>query len=204
MEWTRSEALSLAALSCTHCHGLGLRTTKRGSAHPCKCVLRSIFRLCYNRFRQLAQKEKRFTRASLELSPRGGRRITWGRKDEEYVADFLLVTRRTLTEAEYQLFSWHFLLGADWKLCTRRLNVDRGDFFHAVYRIQQRLGRTFRDLQPYPLYPLEDYFENSRPHEDGLFLPPQPGAQGVSPCVPKVVPIRNNPRRLLPPLRRAA
>jgi hypothetical protein len=63
-----------------------------------------------------------------------------------------------LSEDEYRLFRYHFLLGADWKLCTRRLGIDRGNFFHSVYRIEQKLGRTFRELTPYPLFPLDDYF----------------------------------------------
>lgn len=46
----------------------------------------------------------------------------------------------------------------DWRLCTRRLQLDRGSFFHAVYRIQERLGRTFKELEPYALYPLDEYF----------------------------------------------
>jgi hypothetical protein len=93
----------------------------------------------------------------LEYTARGGHR-TWGRKDEEYVADFTLVSRRTLTPEEYRLFSFHFLLGADWKLCCRRLKMDRGNFFHAVYRVEQKLGKVFRELKPYALYPLDEYF----------------------------------------------
>lgn len=86
---------------------------------------------------------------------------TWGRKDEEYIADFTLVAKRTLTDFEYKLFRYHFLLGADWKLCSRQLHIDRGNFFHAVYRIEQKLGRVFRELEPYPLYPLDDYFHGA-------------------------------------------
>jgi hypothetical protein len=83
---------------------------------------------------------------------------TWGRKDEEFIADFSLVARRALSDSEHRLFRYHFLLGADWKLCTRKLGMDRGNFFHSVYRIEQKLGRLFRELQPYPLFPLDDYF----------------------------------------------
>jgi hypothetical protein len=36
--------------------------------------------------------------------------------------------------------------------------MDRGDFFHAVYLIEQRLGRVFAELQPYALFPLSEYF----------------------------------------------
>jgi hypothetical protein len=33
-----------------------------------------------------------------------------------------------------------------WKLCCRQLGTDRGNFFHAVYRIEQKLGRVFAEL----------------------------------------------------------
>jgi hypothetical protein len=87
----------------------------------------------------------------------GGRRV-WSHCNEEYVADFCLVSKRTLNEFEHRIFRYHFLLGADWRLCSRRLNMDRGSFFHAVYRIQQKLGLTFRELQPHSLFPLDEYF----------------------------------------------
>ena len=56
------------------------------------------------------------------------------------------------------MFRYHYLLGADWRLCCRQLAMDKGLFFHAVYRIEQKLGRIFRELEPYPLYPLDEYF----------------------------------------------
>jgi hypothetical protein len=75
------------------------------------------------------------------------------------MADFCLVSRRALDEFEYRLFRYHYLLGADWQLCCRQLHMDRGDFFHAAYRIERKLGRVFVELEPYPLYPLADYFD---------------------------------------------
>jgi len=98
------------------------------------------------------------SRASLELTGGREKRFTWGRKDEEYVADFCLVSRRHLSAEEYRVFKYHFLLGADWKLCCRQLKMDRGNFFHMVYRIETRLGRVFREIEPYSLYPLDEYF----------------------------------------------
>ena len=74
------------------------------------------------------------------------------------MADFCLISKRELTPFEHEIFRYHFLLGADWKLCCRQLKVDRGNFFHAVYRIQQKLGRTFATLEPYALYPVDEYF----------------------------------------------
>jgi len=103
-------------------------------------------------------KEKSLTKVTLDGAGTRSRRAVWGRKEEEFIADFMLVAKRSLNRAEHQLFRIHFLLGADWHLCCRRMNVDKGSFFHAVYRIEQKLGRTFRELQPYPLYPLDEYF----------------------------------------------
>jgi hypothetical protein len=74
------------------------------------------------------------------------------------MADFCLVSRRLLTEPEHKIFRAHFLLGADWKLCCRQFRIDRGTFFHEVYRIEQRLGQAFAELEPYALFPLDEYF----------------------------------------------
>jgi len=162
MEWTRSDTIALAKQSCSQCHGLGLRGVGRASQNPCNCVLREIFRACYARFRHCATKEKHMSRPSLEFIAGREGKLTWGRKDEEYVADFCLVSRRTLDEFEYKVFKFHFLLGAEWRLCTRQMKIDRGTFFHAVYRIEQKLGRVFRELEPYGLFPLNEYFRGPR------------------------------------------
>ena len=98
------------------------------------------------------------SKVTLDPLPGKDHQGAWGRKDEEFSADFCLVSKRTLTEFEYRIFKNHFLLGADWRLCCKRLRTDRGTFFHSVYRIEQKLGRVFRELQPYGLFPVEDYF----------------------------------------------
>jgi hypothetical protein len=86
-----------------------------------------------------------------------GRR-TYSMKREEFMADFCLVSRRALDDIEYRIFRYHYLLGADWRLCCRQLKMERGDFFHQMYRIEAKLGRVFAELAPYPLYPLREYF----------------------------------------------
>jgi hypothetical protein len=154
---------------------------------PCNCVFRAIFRTCFARFRDCANREKHISRATLDAMPGRESRNTWGRKHEEYCADFTLVSKRTLNAREYRLFTYHFLLGADWKLCCRKLNMDRGNFFHAVYRIEQKLGRVFRELQPYSLYPTDEYFHGP--------------AKGVTSCLKpnhKIIPIRPPVTRPLP------
>ena len=183
MEWNRSEALALAMHNCTQCHGSGLRLARRGAPAPCNCVLRAIFRICYDRFMRCVTQEKHLSRISLE--PHSGRQrpSTWGRKDEEFIADFCLISRRTLNRQEYRVFRYHFLLGADWKLCSRKLGIDRGNFFHAVYRIEQKLGRVFRELEPYSLFPLDEYFHGpSRLELSSVRRRPLAAASGTRPA----------------------
>jgi len=129
------------------------------------------------------------TKVSLHFTQGTDRRLTWGRKDEEYMADFVLVSRRTLTAEEYRIFNYHFLLGADWKLCTRKIGIDRGNSFHAVYRIQKKLGRVFRELEPFGLYPLDQYFATTVNSVEPTRLPR---------------PLKPASRPLQPPLRKAA
>lgn len=170
------------------------RNSRKGPESPCNCVLRGIFRACYARFRYCASKEKYMSKVTLELCAGGkdGKR-TWARRDEDYMADFCLVSKRSLDEYEYKIFRFHFLLGADWRLCCRQLKIDRGTFFHSVYRIQQRLGRIFRELQPFSLYPLDEYF-------GGVIQKQLPAAYtNLLPMLPR--PVKNIVR---PPLRKVA
>ena len=74
------------------------------------------------------------------------------------MADFCLISRRVLNEEDHRLFRYYFLLGGNWLLCARRINMERGNFFHAIYRIERTLGRAFSEVRPYPLYPLDEYF----------------------------------------------
>ena len=154
MEWTRSETLALAQQSCTFCFGLGMRPGRNEGSSPCNCVFRAIFRACYERFRLCVAKEKHLSK----LEDSTSKRNAWGLQDEEYTADFCLVSQRVLSREEHKLFRYHYLLGADWKLCCHTLNLDRGTFFHEIYRIEQKLGRAFRELQPHALFPVDEYF----------------------------------------------
>lgn len=158
MDWTRSETLALAAPGCNLCLGMGTRIGREDSLLPCNCVLRAIFRACLEQFRSCVTRNRYLSQAPLEPARRRERRAAWSRKDEEYAADFCLVSRRHLDDQEYRIFRYHFLLGADWRMCCRKLELDRGNLFHAIYRIEHRLGKIFRELEPYALYPVDDYY----------------------------------------------
>ena len=152
-DWSSSEAVALAKEGCTHCLGIGLRRGGRAEDVPCSCVLRHIFRTCYAKFRYCASREKHMGRVRLEPMTGKDGSYCWAMKDEEFMADFCLVSRRALDDLEYKIFRFHFLLGGNWKLCCRRLNMDRGSFFHQLYRIEQKLGRVYRELRPHALFP---------------------------------------------------
>jgi hypothetical protein len=174
MQWNRSTVLGLAKVSCCTCHGYGLRVIHKGRQVACHCVYRAIFRACYNRFRDCVANGAQTSNVSLEFCPGKEGRRTYSRKKEEYIADFCLVSKRELSAADYRIFRFHFLLGADWKLCCRQLGMDRGNFFHSVYRIEQTLGRIFAELEPYSLFPLDEYFGSSLRQDLARPLPPIP------------------------------
>ena len=158
MQWERSNVIGLAKLNCSYCHGYGMRPVLHGPETPCDCVFRAVFRACYRRFRECVELGTHINAVTWERcgGPAGYR--TYSRKREEYMADFCLVSRRTLEDIEQQLFRVHYLLGADWKLCCRQLKMDKGTFFHHIYSIEGRLGRVFGELEPYALYPVAEYF----------------------------------------------
>jgi hypothetical protein len=132
-----------------------------GASSPCGCVFRAVFRACYRRFRYIVSLNGIVSNTRLEHTNGKEQKMSWGRRQEEFVADFCIVARNHLRPAEHQIFRFHYLLGADWKLCCRRLNMDRGQFFHEVYKIEEKLGRVMRELAPYSLFPLDEYFGGS-------------------------------------------
>jgi len=191
--WNRSEVIGLAKETCAHCLGYGMRDINElGVPSPCGCVLRSVFRICNRKFRYLATQEKHISQARMEHTNGKDQRMAWGRREEEFMADFCITARRVLSEREHKLFRFHYLLGADWKLCCRQLKMERGNFFHEVYKVQEKLGRVFRELRPYALFPLDEYFGGT--------------VRGAAPTrTPTVIemPVLKR-RRLDPPLRKVA
>ncbi len=175
MDWNQIDLSVLARSSCRVCGGVGMRKERDVALVPCGCALRNIFRVCYERFRLCSMQRDRISRLCYERVSSGkSHRGTWSRKEEEYVADFELLARRTLDAAHYKIFRYHFLLGADWKLCMRKMGTTRGNFFHAVYRIEEWLGKAFYEVEPYALYPPRDYFTFRLTEPVRPCIPPRP------------------------------
>jgi len=148
MEWSQSEVLSLAQLSCTICIGEGTIKEKEGKILPCSCVLRGVFRACYARFRVAVEREKYVSKVSFDHFGGKDRRLMWSRKEEEYMADFHLVSRRTLTPWDYRIFTFHFLLGADWKLCCGGCGSTAASSFTRFTACRRRWAGCFSSSSP--------------------------------------------------------
>lgn len=161
-------ALALAAQQCPYCHGLGrvpgwgqTGPPRMGQTRSCSCVERRVFRTCLKRYyRERERSEKGGTRIVYRW--RGGL-AHFSRPSEEYQADFVLVARRVLGPRDFRIFGLYHLMGATYA-AGAPLDLDRGDFFHRVYRIEALLGRAFFALQPYPLFPLHRYFGGGHWH----------------------------------------
>ncbi len=175
--WTRRETLALARQSCVHCWGLGRRPSRAGTENVCGCVLRGIFGACFRRFRRCAGEVNRGQVTYERCGNHGNRGIKavsgYSMKNEEFMADFVLTSFRVLNDgktrsqltaesltpsADWRLFTVHFLLGADWRTSCLHLGLGRGQFFHAVYRVEETLGNAFREVAPFALFPIDEYF----------------------------------------------
>jgi len=154
---------------------------KRDKEVPCSCVLRAIFRACYRRFKKCIEQDKHLSQCKTQFTGGRERSMAWGRKDEEYVADFLLLVRRLLSDDEYRIFRFHYLLGADWRLCSMRLKLDRSEFFRQLYVLEARLGKAFREVKPYGLYPLDEYFHGVKNDAVAASVPPREGPMPLRP-----------------------
>ena len=152
-------ASTIADRRCACCNGSGERGHGR-HATACRCVWRAVFRACFKRWHH-ARSRADWTRTTLFRSQNGrSSKVAFGRPYEEFIADFELIAKRTLTAQEWSIFDLHFLKGVEYRGCCQAVRTDRGNFFHAVYRIQEKLGRVFATVRPYALYPLQNYFNS--------------------------------------------
>jgi len=69
--------------------------------------------------------------------------------------DFELAAKRKLRRLELRVFRLHFVDCGDWHQCCAVLHIGRGEFFHEVYRLEERLGR---ELLRRGIFPLYEYF----------------------------------------------
>ena len=154
-----SEWLQLADSHCHHCEGYGLLLVPRRHYPVCNCVYRAVFRRVLGKYRA----SDIGGRNVMVVSHHG---ITNSFPAQEYRADFELTCSRLLRKDPMQWYVWrlHVLDKVQWKPCIGMLEVilkkkvDRGTFFHAVYRVETTCGKELIQMLPYPLYPIDVYF----------------------------------------------
>jgi hypothetical protein len=156
VDWTRSHARGLARDNCFKCNGSGLVSgPELNTPRGCGCVHQAIFWICFDRFKQLVEQDRYL--GSLPQQQHAGASAR-GRKDDEFIADFVLVGQRSLSPFHNRIFSVRVLLRADSKFCCDRLGINLSTLRHGIYTISERLGRVYAELGPLPLFPLDEYF----------------------------------------------
>jgi hypothetical protein len=155
--WPRGILLAMSDPRCAECKGLGGE-----EGRPCRCVLRAIFRAVLERLARIYEHEARPMQVRHYSGNKRAPWVSYSRQSEEFAADVHLIARRTLTERQWRVFQWHYMRGWTYRQCCARLKIERGLFFHECYRIEERLGRVFRELRPYRLFPTREYFQPPR------------------------------------------
>jgi len=140
----RSSFCAMARQACGSCHGTGLRPDHGNSKDaPCPCCCRAVCKAVIAHCRHLVVQQDK---------PRGKRTV------ENYLSDVWLSAKRVLNEREFDIFRWHYLQGASFKVVCARLKLARGAFFHHCYRIEERMGLYWLlQLKPYSVFPISAY-----------------------------------------------
>lgn len=156
----RLSLIVMAAEQCSWCRGNGIT---RGGA-ICNCCYRKVYREVVMRWSFLN---------SIMRSPRIRMGNTFGniypsRPIENFLADVENTARHALPAPLFRVFSMHMLDGCDWRECCVFMGIDPGQktratFFQSVYRMEAALGKAWRELKPYALHPLDEYFSPVSP-----------------------------------------
>ncbi len=144
----RGVALANAAPKCVYCHGGGTLGDRL-----CGCVLRRVFRICLQQYRYSVENASNLNRCCMTEIGRSGKILT-GLPHAEYVADFERAAERALDRGRRKLFQMHFLNRLEYPACLAKLRLDRGNFFHEAYRVEEQVGAECLK----GIYPLDQYF----------------------------------------------
>lgn len=147
----RGLAMVQARPGCGLCAGFG-RMGVRGA--PCTCAYRGIFTECLEKFRALVESRDGIGRdCFLELSRAGP--VMASLKQVEFMVDFETVAKRPLSALRRQILELHFLQGMEWRPCSARLRMDRGNFWHEAYKVMEESGKALANAG---VWPLDEYF----------------------------------------------
>ena len=107
-----------------------------------------------------------------------------GHVSAEFCADVESIARRALTRLQWVIFKQHYILGRKAQEVSQRVGLSRETgYWHEAPRCEQIAGRAFAETQPYPIFPIGEYFRGSD-------SPVDVRAFDVSERCPNGVPIR--------------
>ena len=167
--------VALSMHSCRHCRGRGLVACK-GRYRTCACVYRRVFRACLDSYHycQASMGSPGAVQCERVGRAQGRCAIVASFKRAEYAADFILLARRVLAfrPIEMAVFNAFHVDDLEWIVAVPRVNrllrqlrpprrprpLNRGSFFHAVYRAEGLIGAAILTTRPYSLFPPRQYF----------------------------------------------
>jgi hypothetical protein len=143
-----SPGITLAAdPRCTQCRGTGRRKV------VCGCCFRRAFRQCLDNYKAAAIRLACCGEVPvLELVGSG---VSAGIKRAEYVADWERIAATSLARGQQKLLRLHFIEERRWQDCLVPLDLDKGEFWHEAYRVQERMGKALAEAG---LWPVGSYF----------------------------------------------
>jgi len=151
--WPEEKLLMLARPACANCKGRGWAPAG-DHAEVCDCVYRAVCRSCLEAYKRASW---RSVLVRSYAPHRGRAQWTWSRPLEEFRADVERLAAAALDETERTIWREYHVAGKEWREVAPRVGLERGNFYHAVYRIEKKLGRVFAELKPYPLWPWWEY-----------------------------------------------
>jgi hypothetical protein len=172
LAFRRDGNLALADNDCVHCHGLGLKTSRKGKSCTCRCVFRAVCRIVVAKSMTIDQTS--IGRVSIYHTSRGPLAEM---REQDYRADLYKLACRHLTDLEALALHAGMILHLGWADGCRWVeeewndqlavgatdqplpDLHRGLWFHSLYRAQEKMGQLALD---HGLYPLEDYFGGAR------------------------------------------
>jgi len=153
--WDSATLANLAVEGCKNCLGLG-RPVSQNPKLPCRCVTRRVFKRYLGRYHRLGWIHGRtFPRCT------GNGWVTWEMPGADWRADFEMVVRHAISPAGQwrtsskianavardEIFTLYHLQEQPWRTCLailaqRGIGIDRGNFFHEVYRVEEIGGQA--------------------------------------------------------------
>jgi hypothetical protein len=152
----------LSSVHCPHCAGEGQLPDKRFRSPRergiCKCVARTVFRLCLKKFRQ--------------LDDRGQQDIHWARA-AEFRADFESITRPRDSFLDALIFRRYFILDLPWKAVVRQTGYSKYGVYRRLETLEIHAGRAILATQPHSVFPVDRYFGRQYPSRASLTWMPE-------------------------------